>query len=68
MPNMMRLFNSLIRNSLSKPKKKSIKKNKLSENCFDSVYEYSSCRLMKPGQSHQDYMVEYYKKKGVGDK
>ena len=68
MPHTMRLLNSLIRNSLSKPKKKCIKKIKLSENCFDSVHEYSSCRLLKPGQSHQDYMLEYYKKKGVGDK
>ena len=68
MPHMMRLLNSLMRNRLSNPKKKVIKKVTLSEKCFDSNYEYCDCRLLKPSQSHQEYMVEYYKKHGVGSR
>ena len=66
MPHTMRLLNSLMRNRLSKPKKKVIKKVTLSEKCFDSNYEYSLCRQLKPGQSHQEYMLEYYEKHGIG--
>ena len=68
MPHMMRLLNSLMRNRLSNPKKKVVKKIRLSEKCFDIDYEYCDCIRLKPGQSHQEYMVEYYKKHGVGSR
>jgi len=67
MPHLMRLLSSLAKNSLSRPKP-TVKNIRLSEKCFDIDYKYSACRQMKKGQSHQDMMVEYYTRNGVGGK
>ena len=68
MPQLMRILSSLSKKTISRPKNRSIKKIRLSEKCFDSDYEYSACKQMNKTQSHQEYMLEYYTKHGVGGK